>query len=60
MGAEESRVELDESVRPQTLENRDLKSVARLIKDGKIKNIVVMTGAVSHKNLGAKKRNVGN
>lgn len=29
----------------QTLESRDLAAVAKLIRDGKVKRIVVMTGA---------------
>ncbi|KAI1864732.1 hypothetical protein JX265_008456 [Neoarthrinium moseri] len=44
MGNENSTV-LDEDTPPQTLDNRDLRSVAKLIKHGRIKRIVVMTGA---------------
>ncbi|KAI9745303.1 MAG: Sir2 histone deacetylase Hst2 [Claussenomyces sp. TS43310] len=45
MGQESSHELLDESVRPQTLQSRTINSVAELIKDGKAKKIVVMTGA---------------
>jgi len=44
MGNEESSP-VDESVPPQTLEYRTLDGVARYIKSGKVRSIVVMTGA---------------
>lgn len=44
MGQEESKP-VDESTPPQTLEKRDLASVAKYIKNGQAKRIVVMTGA---------------
>lgn len=45
MGNEESKQMVEDHVRPSTLEKRDLASVAKLIKDGRAKKIVVMTGA---------------
>lgn len=36
---------LDDSVAPVRLDERSLPAVAKLIKDGKAKKIVVMTGA---------------
>ncbi|KAI9720650.1 MAG: hypothetical protein M1812_002830 [Candelaria pacifica] len=44
MGQESSTL-VDESTPPQTLKSRTVESVARLIKDGRAKKIVVMTGA---------------
>ncbi|KAH6646045.1 DHS-like NAD/FAD-binding domain-containing protein, partial [Truncatella angustata] len=44
MGNENSSIVGDDTP-PQTLESRDLRSVAKLIKDGRIKRVVVMTGA---------------
>lgn len=45
MGNEESTQMVDDHVSPQTLRKRDLASIAKLIKDGDAKKIVVMTGA---------------
>ncbi|KAK5114547.1 hypothetical protein LTR62_002482 [Meristemomyces frigidus] len=44
MGNEES-TPMDESVSPQTLHSRTLEAVAEHIKSGRVKNVVVMTGA---------------
>lgn len=44
MGAENS-VMIDEDTPPQTLRERSLEAVAEHIKDGKVKRIVVLTGA---------------
>ncbi|KAI9885831.1 MAG: hypothetical protein M1823_002361 [Watsoniomyces obsoletus] len=44
MGQEESKP-VDESILPQRLKKRDIASVAKYIKDGRAKRIVVMTGA---------------
>ncbi|KAI9761666.1 MAG: hypothetical protein M4579_000900 [Chaenotheca gracillima] len=44
MGQESSKV-VDDSIEPQTLEKRNLNSVAKLIKSGKAKRIVLMVGA---------------
>lgn len=44
MGNEQSNL-VDHNAPTVTLEERNLESVAKLIKDGKIKRIVVMTGA---------------
>ncbi|KAI9751883.1 MAG: Sir2 histone deacetylase Hst2 [Candelina submexicana] len=44
MGQESSTL-VDESTPPQTLKSRTVESVARHIKDGRAKKIVVMTGA---------------
>ncbi|KAK4574137.1 Sir2 histone deacetylase Hst2 [Recurvomyces mirabilis] len=44
MGNEES-TPIDESGPPQTLKARDLEALAEYIKSGKVKNVVVMTGA---------------
>jgi NAD+-dependent protein deacetylase SIR2 len=43
MGNENSRI--DDSVPPKTLRKRSLSAVAELIKEGKVRRIVVMTGA---------------
>jgi len=42
---QEGSTPVDESVAPQTLESRTLESLAKLMKDGKVKKVVVMTGA---------------
>lgn len=42
---QDSSSPIDESVPPETLETRTLGGVAKYIKSGKVKNIVVMTGA---------------
>lgn len=44
MGNESSTL-VDDNAPTQTLEDRSLESVAKLIKDGRAKRIVVMTGA---------------
>ncbi|KAF2147596.1 uncharacterized protein K452DRAFT_293994 [Aplosporella prunicola CBS 121167] len=44
MGQEESSI-VDETKAPEVLESRTLKGLAKYIKDGKAKKIVVMTGA---------------
>lgn len=44
MGAEYSNL-IDENMPPQTLSERSLSAVAKHIKDGKARQIVVMTGA---------------
>lgn len=44
MGNENSTL-VSEDAPTQTLESRDLKSVAKLIKDGRVRRIIVMTGA---------------
>ncbi|PVH94190.1 NAD-dependent deacetylase sirtuin-2 [Periconia macrospinosa] len=44
MGQEESRM-VDENTPPETLESRSLEAIAKYIKDGRAKRIVVMTGA---------------
>ncbi|KAF2088465.1 silent information regulator protein Sir2p [Saccharata proteae CBS 121410] len=44
MGQEESTI-VDDSVKPETLESRTVDAVAKYIKDGRAKRIVVMTGA---------------
>lgn len=44
MGNEESRP-VDDSVRPQTLQSRTLDALARYVASGKVKRVVVMSGA---------------
>ncbi|KAJ4303640.1 Sir2 histone deacetylase Hst2 [Kalmusia sp. IMI 367209] len=44
MGQDESRI-VDENTPPQTLESRTLEAVAKYIRDGQARRIVVMTGA---------------
>lgn len=44
MGQEGSQL-VDEKIQPHTLKSRSIASVAELIKDGKAKKIVVLTGA---------------
>jgi NAD+-dependent protein deacetylase SIR2 len=53
MGNENSSL-IDEDTPPFTLEARDLKSVANLIKDGQAKDIVVLTGAGISTSAGSK------
>ena len=45
MGNEESTESIPDDVPPQTLKSRDLKGLAKYIKDGRARKIVVMTGA---------------
>ena len=47
MGQETSSP-IDEHTPPQTLEKRDVASVAKYIKDGRAKRIVVMVGPSVH------------
>src|SRR6201996_4554824 len=44
MGQEESTL-IDDSISPERLESRTVKALARHIKDGKARAVVVMTGA---------------
>lgn len=44
MGNDQSGL-IDENVRPEKLEERSLSAVAKYIKDGRARRIVVMTGA---------------
>ena len=41
MGQESSNL-IDEHVPPQTLKDRSIKSIARFIKDGRVRRVVVM------------------
>jgi len=45
MGQDSSHELIDDSVRPETLDSRTIDAVAKLIKQGKAKRIVVLTGA---------------
>ncbi|OCL14538.1 NAD-dependent deacetylase sirtuin-2, partial [Glonium stellatum] len=45
MGQESSLPMIDESTPTQTLESRTLESVAKLLKEGRFRRVVVMTGA---------------
>ena len=45
MGQEQSYVDVDENTPPQTLESRTIEAVAKLIKDGKARQIVDMVSA---------------
>lgn len=45
MGQEESRPQIDANDPPHTLPSRSIEGIANFIKDGKAKNIVVLTGA---------------
>ncbi|RYO93063.1 hypothetical protein DL764_008035 [Monosporascus ibericus] len=45
MGQQSSRELIDDDTPPQTLEDRSLAAVAKHIKDGRVRRIVVLTGA---------------
>lgn len=45
MGQEESRM-VDDKTPPETLESRSVEAIAKYIKDGKVKRIVVMVSAI--------------
>jgi predicted deacetylase len=46
MGQDQSGPIVDENVRPQTLDSRTIEAVAKLIKDGRVKKIVVMVNSM--------------
>lgn len=59
MGQEESKP-IDESTPPQTLEKRDVASVAKYINEGKAKRIVVMVRKFEFLILAVSRNDMGN
>jgi hypothetical protein len=48
MGQDQSAPYIDGNIPPQTLESRSVEAVARLIKDGRARKIVVMVCSCLH------------